>query len=85
MDKDNMKKEFEKTLRGFLTLGINGEYFTHTDPAIIVDRLVKNLTLPVVSNNEVAVCECRPNTNIYCETVTKCSKCNGEVKTIRTN
>jgi len=35
-------------------------------------------------NKELAFCECRPNTDIYTESVTKCNKCNKKVTTLRT-
>ena len=35
-----------------------------------------------VSNS---VCSCRPNTDLYCKTITYCNKCHKEVKTVRTN
>jgi len=42
----------------------------------------EQLRLGGVSNS---VCSCRPNTDLYCETITKCNKCQKEVKIVRTN
>ena len=32
-----------------------------------------------------SVCSCRPNTDLYCKTITYCNKCHKEVKVVRTN
>lgn len=47
-----------------------------------LNKVVKKLTILDVSNS---VCSCRPNTDLYCKTVTYCNKCNKEVKVVRTN
>ena len=41
------------------------------------------LNLFSVMNKELAFCECKPNTDIYTESVTKCNKCNKQVTTLR--
>lgn len=48
-----------------------------------VDTVVNNIFLLFGVSN--SVCLCRPNTDLYCETITKCNKCHKEVKTVRTN
>ena len=40
------------------------------------------LVLFDVSNS---ACSCRPNTDLYCKTITYCNKCHKEVKVVRTN
>jgi len=48
-----------------------------------VDTVVDNILLLFGVSN--SVCSCRPNTDLYCETITKCNKCHKEVKIVRTN
>jgi len=50
----------------------------------VVQATEKLLDLFSVMNKELAFCECRPNTDIYTESVTKCNKCNKKVTTLRT-
>ena len=67
-----MEEDIKDTLRLF-EMGLRNE-----------EQAVKELlNLFNVMNKELAFCECRPNTDIYTESVTKCNKCNKQVTTLR--
>lgn len=58
-----------------------GTSLTNEEFDEVTDKL---LNLFNVMNKELAFCECKPNTDIYTESVTKCNKCNKKVTTLRT-
>lgn len=57
---------------------------TDLDNKVITKHQAYDLILVLfdVSNS---VCSCRPNTDLYCKTITYCNKCHKEVKVVRTN
>jgi len=57
---------------------IHLEYQDDIEPKYVYEKIEKS-----VMNKELAFCECKPNTDIYTESVTKCNKCNKQVTTLR--